>query len=332
MTKPMLHGHRVAVCGATGFLGSHLVERLVREGAEVLAVARSEKRRHNLASVAGEYSLAICDITRERCIRDAFASFRPETVFHLAAKPDGKEDAEHMEAAIEVNTMGTFRVLEASRAAGVKHFIFASSTKVYGNHESPTRAGTPADPNSSYAIGKFAGWQMCKLFAALGEMRVAAVAPSFVYGPRQNWNLLSYLHECVRKGSRVKLMGGTQTRDPLYIDDVVEAFLAAWRSKNSTGQCIPVGGGKEFTVRELSRVVLDALGSDTPVEAGAEPMRPTEIWRNFADNTDAKLLLDWSPRISLREGLRRTFDLLSQPEFAPQPVAAAAAPLRPSGD
>jgi UDP-glucose 4-epimerase len=306
---------RVAVVGATGFLGSHLVERLVRDGASVLAIARSEKRRMNLDAVKGAYAFEICDIVDRSCVGRALSEFRPDTVFHLAAKPDAAEEFEHMEEALGVNTLGTLHVLEASKLAGVRDFVFAGSSKVYGNHEIPTRSNTPVDPVSSYAIGKYAGWQLCKLYGLTGSMRVTGIQPAFVYGPRQNWNLLSYVADCVAKNKPVHLMGGKQTRDPLFIDDAVDAFLAARKSPRTAGLCIPVGGGCEIAVSELSRAVLDVLGSSLPVVCGAQEPRPTEIWRNFTDNSEATVLFDWRPRVGLAEGLRRTFGLAPRDSF-----------------
>jgi UDP-glucose 4-epimerase len=239
------------------------------------------------------------------------ASYRPEIVFHLAAHADAAESPAQMEEALAVNTLGTARLLEACRAAGTRRVVYACSSKVYGNHPLPNRVSSPADPISSYAIAKQAGWQMCKLYARLTGIEVAAVRPSFVYGPRQNWNLVRYVEDCARRGVPVRLQGGRQTRDPLYVSDAVAALAAAGVSAKAPGLAIPAGGGTEWTVRGMTQQILDLLGSGVGIEEEAVTMRPAEIWRMYTDNNEARLLLDWTPRYSFGDGLARFLQPIS---------------------
>ena len=299
---------RIAIVGATGFIGSHLVDRFVEEGANVLAVARSEIRRENLQSASGRYEFAACDIVASPGLSDIFKRFRPDVVYHLAALPDAAETPEQIEESLKVNAFGTLKLLEAARNADVKRFVFGGSCKTYGHHQVPSRCDTPLNPLSSYAIAKATGWQLCKLFSTLYGMETASIQPAFVYGPRQNWNLIRYVEQCVNNGKPVTLQGGGQTRDPLYIDDVVEAFVLCGLIPEVDAECIPVGGGTELTVSDLVHRILAAMGaSSTPVEIGAQQPRATEIWRNYTDNSDALRVLGWSPKTSLGEGLRKTF-------------------------
>lgn len=298
---------RVAVLGATGFIGSHLTERLVEEGAEVLAVAKTRARLDNLARVADRIHFAATDLASSP---DAslFMDFQPRKIFHLAAHPDGSESFSHMRESLRQNTEMVVNVLEMAAAAKVDTIVFSDSSKTYGNTSAAYREASAADPVCSYAIAKAAAWNFCKLYAKMHpDSHVVALRPTMVYGPRQNVNLISYLIGALQRntGSRITVQGGWQTRDPLHVSDAVEAFLRAGASPMARGHAIPVGGGEEMTVAEICRRVKVAFGSDAPIDFGASPLRITEIFRSSCDNQDAKRLLVWQPAISISEGLAR---------------------------
>ena len=297
---------RIAVIGGTGFIGSHLVERLVAEGADVLAVARTHARIAHLAAVRHDCAVALADVCAPAEIEHAFRLFRPQTVYHLAAHPDAGESLAHVADCVRANGLGLVNVLRASVDAGVELFVYGDSAKDYGNSAVPYRAAQEARPICSYAIVKAAGWQLCSLISSFTPLKVVALRPTFVYGPRQNRNVISHVRECIDANRPIRLMGGSQTRDPLYIDDAVDALVAAATSPRAWGHAIPIGGGQELQVTSLCEAVVAALGARVAVSSGAEEPRPTEIWRSSSDNADAYRLLDWQPRVTLSEGLQRT--------------------------
>jgi nucleoside-diphosphate-sugar epimerase len=303
---PLLTRRRIAVLGATGFIGSHLVERLVAEGADVLAISRTVGRLDRLRTVRGDCAIALCDLRDFDGLLRALQLFRPDTVYHLAAHPDGPESFAQFMQALEVNGVGLVNALHAAARSGAGLFVYGDSTKVYGNAGVPYRLSAPTSPLCSYAVMKAAGWQLCQLATACSGMQVSAVRPTFVYGPRQGTNLVSHVIACVAAGKPIRLQGGDQTRDPLYVDDAVEAFAAVPRHETAWGQAIPIGGGRELTVSAICDAVLAAIGMRVPVLANAEPPRATEVWRSTSDNADAHRLLDWQPRVSLATGLART--------------------------
>ena len=323
-------GRRVAVVGGTGFIGSHLTERLVVEGAEVLAVARSESRVSSLAAVRHDCTIALADICDADGMIRMMRRFRPAIVFFLASHPDGGESFGHIAQGMRVNGLGLINTLQAAAASECEVFVYGASAKDYGNTQVPYRASQTAAPVCSYAIVKSAGWQLCQLVSSFAGVKTVALRPTFVYGPRQGRNVISYVHECVSAGRPVRLMGGHQTRDPLYIDDAVEAFVAAACASAAWGHAIPIGGGQELTVRALCETAIAAFAASVPVISGAEPPRMTEIWRSSSDNVDAYRLLGWQPRVSLAEGLERTIRGWSAPP--PTTIAGAAAMPRTGAD
>jgi nucleoside-diphosphate-sugar epimerase len=299
-------GRRMAVIGATGFIGSHLTEHLVRNGADVLAVARSTRRLQNLEAVASDCRFALSDILDRDSLGAALGEFKPEVVFHLAADIDAGETFTHMAASLESNAIGTANVLEAASSAGSAVFVYADSCKVYGNGPVPYRQAQPEAPICSYAVAKAAGWQLCRLVGTLTGMAVCGLRSTFTYGPRQNPNLITHARDCVARGVPVRLLGGSQTRDLLYVDDAVRAYVAAATQPAARGCSVPIGGGRELSVVEICREVVSLMGSRIEVIAGAQQPRLTEIWRSYCDNAEAKDLLGWSPAVSLSEGLSRT--------------------------
>jgi len=301
-----LAGRRTAVVGGTGFIGSHLIEHLVAEGADVLAVARTPARLMHLASVHADCAVAIADVCDPEALRRVFRRWRPDVVFHLAAHPDASESFEHVADCVRINGLGLVNVLQAAAISGVEVFVYGGSAKDYGNSGVPYRASQVPNPVCSYAMVKATGWQLCQLVASFTDLNVVALRPTLVYGPRQNRNIITYVHECVTAGRPVRLMGGSQTRDPLYIDDAVNAFALAAAEPRAWGHAIPIGGGQELSVSTLCEAVIAALGANAKVLAGAEQSRLTEIWRSSSDNVDALRLIGWEPRVTLAEGLART--------------------------
>jgi nucleoside-diphosphate-sugar epimerase len=294
---------KVVVTGASGFLGSHLTRRLLHAGSEVLAIGRHADR---LAQFEGECRTAICSICNREELAGTIRDFRPSVIYHMAAHPDGVESADQVRNSLNTNTLGVLNTLEAAIAAQARVFVMADSVKVYGNPGENATSDLRPFPICSYAIAKAASWQVAKVMSAISGLQVVGLRLTFIYGPRQNWNLISYVQRCVERDEPVRLQGGNQTRDLLFVDDAVNAFLAAAQRRVAYGHTIPVGGGHEISINEICCETLRVLGSSLPVLENAQPARMTEIWRSSSENSDAARLLRWAPRVSLREGLLRT--------------------------
>jgi len=301
-----IHGRRVLVTGAYGFIGSNLVSSLVEAGANVLGLDRDG------AAVPNDFPAPVqaTDLAELSELRSVFDDFRPQYVYHLASAPDGPENYDQVMRSLNGGLLLTVNLLEAFRQYPGELFVFADSSKVYGDPGVGYRESLPEDPRSSYAIAKSAAWQFCRYHYRLYGTKVVSIRPTVVYGPGQPRNLISYVVEQALEGARsLRLMGGRQTRDPLYLSDLMDAYLSLPRHKDRvTDRVINLGGGHEISIADLAQRIVSLLDGEMSVEIDESQARPTDSTRSFSDNSEAAELLDWQPRVSLDDGLMRTID------------------------
>jgi UDP-glucose 4-epimerase len=309
-------GKRVLVTGASGFVGGQLAARLLRMGAQVAAMSRRP-----LATPLAGHPRALAlpfDLERPQPGLAAAEAFRPEVIFHFAARPDGAEAENQATNSVNTNVSGTIQLLEMARRLPISAFVFADSAKVYGNSPVPHRENSATDPTSSYAVSKLAAWNYGRIFSRLHGLPFVALRPTLIYGPGQGLNLFTFLARCLSAGmTQIFLDGGLQTRDPVYIDDAVDAYLrVAECAHRLSGRAIPIGGGIEQTVRDLAAKFVRVARYETAVYAREDKLRPTEMMRSFCDNSDAWQAMQWRPETSIDDGLRLTaaYLLHNEPE------------------
>lgn len=312
LNRQFWHGKRILITGASGFLGSHLAKRLSQRGAIIGAVHRKSLPLW-LQDDPQVYSYQM-DLTEGgTAIESLFESFCPDVVYHFAAMPDGAESGQSISARFENNLMSTFHLLQAASQHSVQGFILGDSCKVFGNGSFPHREHSPTEPETSYAVSKLAAWHYCKVFANNFNIPVAALRPTLIYGPGQGFNLFSYLYNCLSSGKKeILLDGGQQTRDPLFIDDAISAYVKlAERIEDVSGRTIPIGGGCESSVAALARLFIQTSGIQASVQCDQANIRPGEILRSFCDNEEARQALAWQPQTTIENGFLQTFQFLA---------------------
>jgi UDP-glucose 4-epimerase len=307
---------RALVTGGAGFIGSHLVDALLARGDRVAVVDDLSTGRHeNLAgALAAGAALSIADIADAAELRAIFDAARPEVVFHLAAHIDVRRSVADPAYDARVNVEGTINVLEASRRAGARRFVFASSGgAIYGEGPVPNDERTPVAPLSPYGESKRAGEGYCELYARLHGLATVSLRFANVYGPRQDplgeGGVCAIFCNRLLDGAPATIHGdGRQTRDFVYVGDVARALQLAGDS-DATG-AYNVGTGRETSVLDLV-ARLDVAGEGRSLETTHGPARLGEVMRSALDTGRAREVLGWEPQVDLTEGLRRTLSAQS---------------------
>ncbi len=273
----------------------------------------STGRNENLAQAErhSEFQFAKADIVNAD-LDGLLADARPEVVFHLAAQISVRHSVEDPPFDAAVNVLGTVRLAEAARRAGVRKIVHTSSGgSIYGVPPTfPTGEDVPTDPTSPYAAGKVAGEVYLNTFRNLYDIDCSHIAPANVYGPRQDPHgeagVVAIFGQALLAGRPTKIFGdGTDTRDYVYVDDVVDAFMKASGTAGG-GQRFNIGTGVETSVRQLHSEIAKAAGA--PDEPEFHPPRLGDLRRSCLDISRAEQVLGWRPRIGLDEGIARTTD------------------------
>jgi UDP-glucose 4-epimerase len=291
------------VTGGAGFIGSHLVDRLIADGGSVRVFdSLVVGRRSNLRQHEGNPRLRIIegDVADKGAVMQACAG--ADRVFHLAARADIVPSIQEPEAYFRANVDGTFNVLEAARAGGVGRFVYVASSSCYGiPTQYPTPETAPADPRYPYALTKYLGEQLVMHWATVYRLPAVSLRFFNVYGPRARTSgsygaVFGVFLAQLMAGKPLTVVGdGEQTRDFTYVSDVVDALLAVARS-DRIGEIYNVGSGKPVSVNELIR----HLGSPPTV---AIPKRPGEPDCTWADIGKIRQHLGWAPRVGFAEGV-----------------------------
>jgi len=308
---------RVLVTGGAGFIGSALVDQLVKRGDQVLVIDNfstgSEKNLEEAKNTSVE-DLVIenCDIRNSETTK-LIVDYKPSTIFHLAAQVDVRASVEDPLTDLETNLVGLIRVLEGGRKAESRKIIFASSGgTIYGEPEAkqlPLNEDTPWNPLSPYGVSKLAGGLYVNTYSSLHGLKGTTLALSNVYGPRQDPHgeagvVAIFAGKLLEREPCTIYGTGMQTRDFVYVEDVASAFLAS--IENGDGKLFNIGTGTETSIQYLYKEMALAVGIDSDPEKEAE--RPGEIERSSLDPSLAEKILGWKPTTNLRDGIHSTME------------------------
>jgi UDP-glucuronate 4-epimerase len=313
-----LAGERILVTGAAGFIGSHLVDRLLALGASVIGVDNfdpfyaPEAKRANIAEAlrSREFQLVEADCADLDALDSAIARERIDAIVHLAAKAGVRPSIVDPVGYMRANVIGTQSVLELARRRDVSRVIFGSSSSVYGNADRvPFSESQPVErPISPYAASKRAGELLCATYNELHALSIVSLRFFTVYGPRQRPDLaIRKFATLMLRGEEIPVYGdGSTARDYTWIDDIIAGVIAAVeRTRTTPGrhEIINLGGNRTTSLRRL----IDLLGDALAVEPRLVhlPMQPGDVLRTYADVTTAGRLLGYVPATPIEEGIAR---------------------------
>ena len=295
---------KIIVTGGAGFIGSNLTDALIEKGHDVLIIDNlSTGKRENINPKAKFFKADLRDFDK---IQPLFKDV--DFVFHQAALPRIPLSIEKPIETNDINIKGTLNALVAAKEAGVKKFIYASSSSALGGAaEIPMKEDASCQPLNPYALQKYVGELYCKIFFDIYGLSTVSLRYFNVYGPRQPREgsytpVIGIFLTQKAKGEKLTITGdGEQTRDFTHVFDVVRANILAMESnKVGKGEVINVGAGKKYSVNEIAKIVG---GESTHI-----PMRPGEMRDTLADVSKAKELLGWQPKITLEEGIKKLLE------------------------
>ena len=299
------------VTGGAGFIGSHLVETLcARKFGVTVLDDLSFGSPGNLSHIRGPLELIQGSVRDRELLKKAVR--QKDWVFHLAAYASVPYSVEQPEITNEINLGSTLALLTECRAGGVKKVIFSSSSSVYGNRPDIARESDAVSPLSPYALQKYASEQYVRMFNEFRDLPGTALRYFNVFGPRQSFSspysgVIARFCTAIINQQRPVIFGdGRQSRDFVSVDDVVQANLLAAEKKEANGRIFNIGTGKTTSILEM----LNTLGkiSGMPIEPEFQPGRVGEVQFSCADISAAREVLGFSPRVTLEEGLRETFE------------------------
>jgi UDP-glucose 4-epimerase len=299
---------KVLVTGGAGFIGSHLVDRLVMEGHEAVVVDNlATGKRRNINRAARFYKMDIQSWRLERVFRNE----RPNVVMHLAAQMDVRKSVEDPMFDAQVNVLGTLNVLQQAVRHGVRKVIFSSSGgAIYGEQEIyPAPEVHVTKPLSPYGLSKLCGEQYLSYYQRVSGLQAVSLRYANVYGPRQDPEgeagvVAIFIQKMLNNEQAVINGNGRQTRDFVFVDDVVEANLAMMGQE--TQGTYNVGTGVETSINDLFRILIQHTGSTCKEIHG--PAKKGEQARSVIDNTKLRHEVSWEPRADLSDGLKKTVE------------------------
>lgn len=305
---------KILVTGADGFIGSHLCEALVRAGYDVRAFVfyNSFDSRgwldHAEPAVRESFDVFAGDVRDPYGVKRAMLGC--DVVMHLAALIGIPYSYHAPDNYVDTNVKGTLNVLQAARELEVRRIIHTSTSEVYGTAQSvPITESHRLHAQSPYAATKIAADQLALSFNAAFATPVVVVRPFNTYGPRQSARAVipSIITQVAAGARRVKLGALRPTRDFNYVDDTVQAFIAAIDALDVAGEVINIGSGHEISVGDTARLIAEIMNAEIEIETEAARVRPaeSEVDRLCASNAKARHLLGWQPRYAGRDGLRR---------------------------
>lgn len=297
-------GQRVLVTGASGFIGAHLTRALVSLGAEVSVLLRPSSRLDKLQSLADRITVLRADLCDAAGLAQAVAQVRPRYAFHLAAFTNVGRDRGNDELALNVNLIGTVRLVNTLADGGVERIVNSGSCEEYGDTEPPVTEAARLRPVSPYSASKAAASMWCEMAYRARGVPVVTMRPFLSYGPEQEAvRLIPQAILAALQDREFPMTLGEQTREFTHVDDMVDGYLRAALVPGIEGEIFNLSSGEETSVRDAVSLIFRLAQSHGRPQFGLLKYREAELWRSCGDASRARETLGWQPRISFADGI-----------------------------
>ncbi len=300
MGKIDLHNQKVLVTGGNGYLGKFLVKALQNKGAEVFVIDKNIE--------AGKYAFAV-DITDENQVKSVVNKVQPDYIFHLAALLHRERNFDNFALVDKVNHQGTFNLLMALKDIPYKNFIFTSTSEIYGDNQAPFVETQLPDPVSPYSLTKVYSENLIRTFSKLNQKNYTILRLFNFFGENmpQQFFIPQLIHALQNQDS-FDMTEGEQTRDFLYVDDVVSGIILASKNDKSKQQTYNLCSGEAVSLKTLVQTIKKQLNSQCQINFGALPYRDNEVWNMLGDNSKIKKQLGFEMKYNLSEGINKTIN------------------------
>ncbi len=304
-----LRKSRILVTGFPSFISLHLIERLKKNGALIFVFKKPSSRGNQREKQLSNSGINVfdVDITNFRSIQSSIKKIQPEIIFHLAAYTNSERSTKIINRCIKINSEGTANLLRALEKTNYKSFVNISSTEVYGPIAVPFEEGQRTQPISPYGLSKLAAENVCSFFYEVHHSPIINLRVSMIYGEFQPTNKIipHIILSCLKKRD-LQLTTSEQTKDFVYVGDVVDALIKASLEEKTIGETINIGTGREITIKNLALTIAEKIKFSGVINFGTIPMKKGEIMRMAVSTTKAETLLDWKPKTTLEKGLEKT--------------------------
>jgi len=299
---------RVLVTGGGGFLGANLIRELIKKQAKVSLLVKKSTKPWRLKQVIDDIKVYSVDLTNKNKVKDVVRKIKPQVIFHLAAY--GSYPAQKkLNQMIKTNIQGTVNLLEATNKINYQSFVNTGTSSEYGYKKKPMKETDILEPTFDYAVTKASATLICQAHAKQFNKPIVTLRPFSIYG---DWEepgrfMPTIITNCLKKKT-IKLVPGKQARDFLYVKDMVRAYLLAGMGKNILGEVINVGSSKQSLIFKVAEKIIKLVGNKVKVKVGAYKPRTWDTCLWVTDRTKAKKLLNWEPKYSLEDGLKKSIE------------------------
>lgn len=297
----------VFITGAGGFVGANLTRKLCSLGLNVHIIVKPESNLWRLEDIKNKITIHKGNLLNKKTLSTLLPKIKPNIIYHLAAH-GAYSLQNNAEEIIRVNILGTTNLLDATKNIDYDSLVITGTSSEYGFKKDPMKEDDILEPTSFYAASKASTTLLAQVFAREYKKPINILRPFSVYGPyEEETRFIPTIINALHQGKDISLTSGTQRRDFIYIDDVIDAYLLFLSKKFPEGEVFNLGTGKEYTNGEIVKMLFKVTGIKTNIKKGKYPKRKWDSSHWVADISKSKRQLKWKPKVALEEGLKKTY-------------------------